>query len=58
MCIFIPRHFKCAGYCVIPSIQKKRSSVRPSVCLYVRQRIVFTLLGAFFNQFLQTCYES
>ena len=49
-CIVIPGHFKSMGYYVIPSIRKiafKRLYVRPSI----HQRIVFTLLGAFYNQF-------
>ena len=59
-CFLYPATLKIVGYYVyvIPSIQKiefECPSVRPpvylSICTSVPQRIVFTLLGAFFNQF-------
>ena len=51
--------YQSAGYYVIPSNQKLHLSVRPSICMSVRQRIISTLCWEhFLTNFLQTCYES
>ena len=60
-CFFIPRHFKkVRGIMLYPSSKNcVRVSVRPSVCLSVRQRLVFTLYRMHFStNFLQTWYKS
>ena len=48
------------GYHVLPSIQKLRSSVRPSVRMSIRPSAhrFHSLLGTFLTNFLQTCFES
>ena len=53
-CYYALPLLKVRGSVLYPPFKKLRLSVRPSV----RQRIVFTLLGEFLTNFLQTCFES
>ena len=56
-CLVKHSMIKSAGYYVIPSIQKIAFE-RPSICMSVRKRIIFTLCWEhFLTNFLQTCYD-